>query len=182
MKKLTLKRTVIAAIAVILLVCLDQLTKYLIKTNFQLGESSMLIDGILRLRYIENIGMAWSLLEGKQILFAVITPIVIFFIGKTFICLPEEKRYTPIRILCVFITAGAIGNLIDRIFNGETLFTGGVVDFIDVYIIHFPVFNVADIYVTCSEIALILLLIFLYKDEDFKIIIDSCTDFKKGNK
>ena len=82
MKKLTLKRTVIAAIAVILLVCFDQLTKYLIKTNFQLGESRMLIDGILRLRYIENIGMAWSLLEGKQILFAVITPIVIFFIGK----------------------------------------------------------------------------------------------------
>ena len=182
MQKFNYKRAIIAIIAVVILVCFDQLTKYLVKTNFELGGTKMLIDGVLRFRYIENIGMAWSLLEGKQILFAVITPIVIFFLGKTFICLPEEKRYTPIRVLCVFITAGAIGNLIDRVWNGETLFTGGVVDFIDVYIINFPVFNVADIYVSCSEIALILLLIFLYRDEDFKIIIDSCTDFKKGNK
>ncbi|MBO4376052.1 MAG: signal peptidase II [Lachnospiraceae bacterium] len=182
MKKLTLKRSVIAVIAIAILVFLDQLTKYIVKTNFELHETRMLIDGILRFRYIENPGMAWSMLEGKQLLFAIITPIVVFFIGKTFICLPETKRYNAIRILCVLIISGAIGNFIDRVWGGETLFTGGVVDFIDFYIINFPVFNVADIYVTCSEILLIILLIFVYKDEDFKIIISSCTDFKKGDK
>ncbi|MBR5945159.1 MAG: signal peptidase II, partial [Lachnospiraceae bacterium] len=77
---------------------MDQLTKYIVKTNFELHETRMLIDGILRFRYIENPGMAWSMLEGKQLLFAIITPIVVFFIGKTFICLPETKRYNAIRI------------------------------------------------------------------------------------
>jgi len=182
MKKLTLRRSVIALIVIAVLVAFDQFTKYLITANFELNETRVLIDGVLRFRYIENIGMAWSMLEGKQLLFAIITPIVIFFLGKTFICLPEDKKYNYIRSLCVLIISGAIGNFIDRVWGGEELFTGGVVDFIDFYIINFPVFNVADIYVTCSEIMLIILLIKYYKDEDFKIIISSCTDFKKGDK
>ena len=62
------------------------------------------------------------------------------------------------------IVAGAMGNIIDRIRNGF------VVDFIYFSLIDFPVFNVADIYVTCSAIALIVLFLFIYKEDDINKI------------
>lgn len=169
----------VGALAVILLCALDQLTKYLVATNMQINDTIPLIDGVFRLRYIINEGAAWSILEGKQIIFIIITPIIVFFLGKIFICLPKEKKYNVIRILDIFLISGAVGNLIDRIFQGETLFKGGVVDFFDFYLINFPVFNVADIYVSVSVTILMILMLFYYKDEEFEVICDCCVKFKK---
>lgn len=177
-----LKRSLIGLIFIALLVWLDQWTKSLVVANFQLGEALPLIEGVFQIHYIENIGMAWSMLEGKQVLFAILTPIVIFFLAKGFVCVPDDKKFAPIRIVCVALIAGAIGNFIDRVWGGEELFTGGVIDFFDFCLINFPIFNVADIYVTCSVVALFILLIKVYKDEDFEIIINSCLKFKKGDK
>ena len=174
------KKSLIALIAVTILVAIDQWSKSLVSTKLALHEAVSVIDGVFQIRYIRNSGMAWSMFEGKQVVFCVITPIIVFFLIKEFICLPGDSKYTPIRVLCVFLTAGAIGNLIDRIWGGEELFAGSVVDFFDFCLINFPVFNVADIYVTCSVIALFLFMFFKYKDEDFEVIINSCTKFKKG--
>lgn len=173
------KISILAVIAIMLLCGLDQFTKYLVVSNMQLGEAIPVIKGVFQLRYIRNEGAAWSMLEGKQILFVIITPVVIFFLGKLFLCLPEERKYTPVRVISVFLTSGAIGNLIDRIFGGEVLFKGSVVDFFDFCLIHFPVFNVADLYVSFSVAVLILLMIFKYKEADFEVIYDSCLRFKK---
>ena len=125
------KRNIFAIVAIVLLCLLDQLTKYLVVANMELGEAIPIIDGVFRLRYIRNDGMAWSLLEGKQIVFIIMTPIVIFFLAKMFVKLPEEKKYTPVRVIIVFLTSGAIGNLIDRIWGGEVICKGSVVDFFD---------------------------------------------------
>lgn len=171
-----------AVLSVALLCALDQLTKHLVVANMELGESIPLIKGVFQLRYIRNEGAAWSMLEGKQIIFILLTPIVIFFLGKLFYSLPEEKKYTPVRVIAVFLTAGALGNLIDRIGFGGELFKGSVVDFFDFCLINFPVFNVADIYVSLSVAALIVLMIFKYKEEDFEVIYDSCVGFKKKDK
>lgn len=173
------KRNIIALVVVALLCALDQFTKYLIVANLQLGEAIPLIEGVFQLRYIRNEGAAWSILEGKQMVFIIMTPIVLFFFAKMFATLPEEKKFSPVRIILVFMTAGAIGNLIDRIWGGEVLFKGGVVDFFDFCLINFPVFNVADIYVSLSVVALFILMIFKYKEEDFDIIYDSCVRFGK---
>lgn len=173
------KRNVLAVAAIALLAAFDQFTKYLVVSHMQLGEAIPLIPGIFRLRYIRNEGAAWSILEGKQIVFVILTPIVIFFLAKMFLSLPEEKKYTPIRVISVFLVAGAIGNLIDRIFGGDVLFQGGVVDFFDFYLINFPVFNVADIYVSLSVVLLLILMIFKYREEDFEVIYDSCVKFGK---
>ena len=174
------KRNLIALAVIALLCALDQFTKYLVVANMQLGESIPLIEGVFQLRYIRNEGAAWSILEGKQIVFIILTPIVIFFLTKMFLTLPEEKKYTPVRVIIVFLTAGAIGNLIDRIWGGEVLFKGGVVDFFDFCLINFPVFNVADIYVSLSVVALFILMIFKYKEEDFEVIYDSCVKFGRS--
>lgn len=173
------KRNLIALAVVLLLVALDQFTKYLVVANMQLGEAIPLIDGVFQLRYIRNEGAAWSILEGKQIVFIILTPIVLFFLAKMFVMLPEEKKFTPVRVILVFLTAGAIGNLIDRIWGGEVLFKGGVVDFFDFCLINFPVFNVADIYVSLSVVALFVFMIFKYKEEDFDVIYNSCVRFGK---
>lgn len=179
MKANSKKSLVLAVISIMVLCFIDQLTKYLIMTNLELGESISIIDGVFQLRYIRNDGAAWSILEGKQIVFIILTPIVIFFLVKMYVQLPNEKKYSPVRVITVFLISGAIGNLIDRIWYGKELFKGSVVDFLDFCLINFPVFNVADIYVSVSVTVLLILMIFKYKEEDFEIIYDSCVRFRK---
>ena len=77
-----------------------------------------------------------------------------------YVKMPHERKFLPLEACMACIVAGAIGNIIDRIRNGF------VVDFIYFSLIDFPVFNVADIFVTCSAIALIVLFLFVYKEDD----------------
>ena len=78
--------------------------------------------------------------------------------------IPEERKYTPLRICYVLLMAGAFGNLIDRVARGY------VVDFFYFKLIDFPIFNVADIYVTVTMVLLIGLILFYYKEEDFEFL------------
>jgi signal peptidase II len=79
-------------------------------------------------------------------------------------------RYRPLQIVLVFLIAGAIGNLIDRCYLGY------VVDFLYFKLIDFPIFNVADCYVTVSAVVLVALLLFYYREEDMELIL--CKDKK----
>lgn len=173
------KRNIFALLSIVLLCALDQFTKYLVVSNMKLGEVIPLIDGVFQLRYIRNDGAAWSILEGKQIFFVIMTLFVLFFLGKLFITLPEDKKFTPVRIIVVFLTSGALGNLIDRVWSGEALFKGSVVDFFDFCLINFPVFNVADIYVSVTMVLLVVLMLFKYSEKDFDVIYDCCVKFGK---
>ena len=74
---------------------------------------------------------------------------------------PNKKRYIPLHLLLIVIAAGAVGNMIDR------LRLNYVVDFIYFSLINFPVFNVADIYVTLATAFLAIQVLFRYKEEDF---------------
>ena len=80
-----------------------------------------------------------------------------------------------LRIVLIFLIAGAIGNFIDRVLYQY------VIDFIYVSLINFPVFNVADIYVTCSVVVLFLLILFVYSDEDLSVIMDKMKFWKKSS-
>ncbi|MBO4310765.1 MAG: signal peptidase II, partial [Lachnospiraceae bacterium] len=79
------------------------------------------------------------------------------------------KKYSLMRVCVLFLAGGAIGNLIDRVFRGE-LFHGYVVDMIYVEIINFPVFNIADSFITVGFAVLIFSILFVYKEKDFDII------------
>jgi signal peptidase II len=78
--------------------------------------------------------------------------------------MPVSPKYTLLRVLAVLMAAGAIGNMIDRVVNNY------VVDFIYFNLINFPIFNVADCYVTIAAALLILSIIFIYKDDDLKFL------------
>ena len=115
------------------------------------------------MQYLENRGSAFGMLQNQKvfILFVgiVFLAVLLFFLFK----LPEQKKFRIVHVLLAVIVAGGIGNMIDR-FRLDY-----VVDFISFVLINYPIFNVADIYVTVTFIVLVLLIFFYYKDEDFSI-------------
>ena len=159
MKKIMLY-TFEAILFVAALVGIDQYTKYYAATTLKENGPVVLIKNVLELSYTENRGAAFGILQNKQTFFFIIA--VVFFIIAAFVFyrLPFIKKYLLFRILVLFIIAGGIGNMIDRTLNKY------VVDFIFVKAINFPVFNVADCYVTISAVILAILILFVYKDDE----------------
>lgn len=140
----------------VVLVAIDQVTKYLAIVNLKGKDEIIVVDKWLHLTYVENSGAAFGIFQNATILFTVLTIIIVF--GIMWYMLKESNNVGIFfKLPLVMIMAGAIGNLIDRIRLGY------VVDFIHSPlggIYNFPVFNFADIYVTCSAIFLIIYLLF----------------------
>ncbi len=159
-----MKKYLSAICLIILLVIPDQLTKYLADANLKGNEGIPLIKGVLRLFYLENRGSAFSLFQNQRTWFIIFTIVVL--IGAFFVYrkMPSTSRMLPMKTALILICAGAIGNFIDRVRMGY------VIDFIYFELIDFPVFNVADIYVTCSAFLLVLLVLFFYKEDDFAFL------------
>ncbi len=146
-----------------LLTAADLFTKHLAVLHLKDSEPIVLIPGALQLRYLENRGAAFGVLQNQRIFFA-ITGIafllaVVWYLKK----IPAESKYRVLRAVLVVVAAGDVGNLIDRVRLGY------VVDFIYFSLINFPIFNVADIYVTVGTAVLFILVIFVYKEEDLEI-------------
>ena len=148
----------------VVLVILDQATKYAAVMHLKDKPASPLINGVLELNYLENRGAAFGLLQNQKVFCVLIAIVILFVIGYVLILMPEDKKYTKMHVLLVVMASGACGNMIDR------FRTDYVVDFISFVIIHFPIFNVADIYVTVSTLLFILLFLFVYKENDFAFL------------
>ncbi len=151
---------IISLLCVAIGILADQYTKYLASTHLQ-NAPIPLIDGVFELQYLENRGASFGMLQNQQWLFLIITVVLLIIITRLYIKLPHTKRILPLRICLVCITAGAIGNMIDRIRLGY------VVDFLYFKLINFPIFNVADIFVTVSTFLIAFLILFYYKEEEF---------------
>ena len=147
-----------------LLILLDLGTKAVAAQALQGKPPIVLIHNVLELLYLQNTGAAFSLFENAQWLFILIAVLAVIFITLFLVRIPKNRRFLPLQILLTLISAGAIGNLIDRIRLGY------VRDFIYFSLIDFPVFNVADIYVTVSTALLVLVVLFYYKEEDFHFL------------
>ena len=160
MKKIkSIKGILLGLLGLGLLIGLDQLVKYWVYHDLRTIGRINLIPGVLCFAYASNDGAAWGMLSGARILN--LLPIVIALILiYGYVCVPESKRFLPLNICMVVLTAGAIGNRIDRSVYGK------VQDFIYFELIDFPVFNVADCYIVVSCIVMALLLLFYYKDEN----------------
>lgn len=175
-----------SGLLVILLIAIDQFTKWLAYTHLYRKPDVSVIDGVFQLKYLENDSAAFSLdpvsilqrifhfsyfdshpeafLMAKMIFFAVLTIVVLVLLAIVYQRIPLNRRFLPLNIIAVGIFAGAAGNLIDRVIHHY------VIDFFYFSLINFPIFNVADIYVTLSAIALIIVVLFYYKEEDFSLI------------
>lgn len=178
MKKRT-SRLIFELLAFVVLIILDQITKNMAVNLLKDKEPIPIIKNVLELYYLPNgnTGAAFGLLEGHQSLFTFIAIVVVLLIGYILVNMPLDKKYNIISMLLLFIAAGGIGNMIDRIKQNY------VVDFIYFSIINFPIFNVADIYVSVSTVILAIYVIFIMKEEDYVLLEKAITNpFKRNNK
>jgi len=148
----------------IILLAIDQASKYWARINLRKNGPISILPGVLKLQYHENTGAVWGILTGKTAMLSVITVILSILLVFLYFQIPKDKKYRPIQIIWVFILAGAVGNFIDRI----TL--KYVVDFIYFELIDFPIFNIADSYLTVSCLLLLILGIFYYKESDLEFL------------
>ena len=135
------------------IVAADQITKFLVVQNIPLYADVQAIPGLFHLTYVQNTGAAFSSMDGMRWVFVAV------FVVLTVLLLVEYFKlklpFRPFERWCIVaIYGGGLGNVIDRIFLGY------VVDMIEVDFMRFAVFNVADIFITCGCIALIISLFF----------------------
>lgn len=157
-------RLAVDVVLMLLLIALDQTTKYFAVEKLMNQKPFVLWDGVFELHYLENRGAAFGLLQGQKIFFVLISFIILAVIVYVLVKAPYQKRFNKLHITLVFIASGAIGNLIDRLRYDY------VVDFLYFSLINFPIFNVADIYVTLASVSLVILLLFVYKESDLEFL------------
>jgi len=165
--------SVTLVILITILVILDQVTKYVIKSTMLLGQSFEVLGDFFRITYVENPGMAFGVRITNSTLFLTLSLVAAVLVFYYLFRLRKENW--PLQLALVFIASGAIGNLTDRFLNGK------VIDFLDFefFDIHippfsvlgmqfsgydmtrWPVFNVADMAVTGGMIIIIFYLLFI---------------------
>ena len=159
-----LRNLYIPLLLIAALTALDQWTKALAVHSLKGHEDVILINHVLQLRYIENRGAAFGILQNSRVFFIILTVIVLAgaVIIYTRYCL-NNRPHVIVVLLFSVLMAGAIGNLIDRAVHGY------VVDFIYFSLIDFPVFNAADIYITCGCIITLLYVLISDKTNDHTV-------------
>lgn len=155
-KKYYITISLIVAIAILII---DQVTKRIIATAMNIGDSYKVIPNFLNITSHRNNGAAWGILSGKMGFFYIITIVILIVLVLFYIKEAKYNLFMQVAISLLF--AGALGNFIDRLVNGE------VVDFVDTNIFgyDFPIFNVADSSLT---IGVLFIIIALLKDANSK--------------
>ena len=140
-----------------LVIAADQITKYMVRTGMQPGDSIPVLGDWLRFYYVRNTGTAFSMFAGNKWITIVLTTILIVAC-LIFIIKEARSGSKPVALLLTFVFAGGLSNLFDR------LALGYVTDMISCW--SFAVFNVADIAVTCGCFLLIIYILLHFKDEE----------------
>ena len=154
----------LATLSMIFAIFLDQYTKLLAVENLKNQAPIDIIENVFQLHYLENRGAAFGILQNQKIFFVIIGIIILIVALFLYLKMPHERHFIPLRICLLLIASGAIGNMIDRIRLNY------VIDFFYFELIDFPIFNVADIYVTLSAGLLIVLILFYYKEDDLEML------------
>ncbi len=162
MKKINIRHILL----VIVLVFIDQITKFWAKTVLP-GKPITIIPGVLKLHYHENSGALFGIMSNKTLLLGVTSAIALALIVFIYLKTPQDKRYNPLRFIWLLFLSGGIGNVIDRIAYRY------VIDFIYFELIDFPIFNIADSFVTIGLILIIIMIIYHGKGDYFDFLEDN---------
>lgn len=152
LRKMSLTHYLIPAAIILFGIGMDQLTKQLVLRYLaKEGDTYPLLENVLHFTHVTNRGAAWGMLADHRAVFMISSTVMILAIGILLGSGHVRGWLCPISLS--LIMSGGIGNMIDRTQLGY------VIDFIDVRLIHFPVFNVADSLVCIGACLLILSLI-----------------------
>ena len=147
-------------ILAVLLIIIDQVTKYLVRANISLGENLTFIPGVLDLTYVQNTGAAFSILEKHTWLLTLFSAVIVVLIG--FMVAKKWFKGWIGLTSAMLIIAGGVGNLIDRV-----LFKF-VTDMLETTFMDFPVFNFADCCITVGVALLFIYTLFIWDDDKKK--------------
>ena len=130
----------------LLIACIagDQLLKYWVVQNLDVGQSAALLPGLVRLTRLHNTGAAWGSFSGKTALLAAVT--VVLLLAVAWLVLKRIVRHPLGLCAAMLVLGGGIGNMIDRICRGY------VVDMFDLEFMDYPIFNLADCFVVVGVI------------------------------
>lgn len=144
----------------ILIILLDQLTKWIIVKTMEIGESIPVIENVLYITSHRNRGAAWGILQNQMWFFYIITIIVVIALIIYIQKINKDQRMLGVAL--GFMLGGAIGNFIDRFFRKE------VVDFVNTYIFtyDFPIFNVADSSLVVGVILVMIYTLFFERKQE----------------
>lgn len=142
-------------VAILLMIAIDQLVKWWTVENIALDTVRDFIPNVMSLAYLRNYGAAWSLLQNQQIFFAVVT-VAVMSVAIWYLAKHLQKSLWMVIGLCLVI-AGGLGNFLDRVRLGY------VVDMFHLDFVNFPVFNVADSYLT---VGVLILFVWIMKEGD----------------
>ncbi len=134
---------------------LDQWSKYAVRSSMQMGDSIPIIDSIFHLTYIENEGVAFGLFSGHTSIFVIVSVLVL--IGLLIFVWKESSQSLLLHYGVALVVSGALGNIIDRAMKAS------VTDMFDFRI--WPIFNIADIAV-CVGFVLLVLYLFLSSEDN----------------
>ena len=154
---------ILPMIAVVVLILIDQGTKLWALESLKPIHNMTVVDGILDLTFVENRGVAFGMFSGQRWFILLLTILIAAGLLYFYKTLPRKQEYRPVRLSLILVLAGAVGNIIDRMFRGY------VVDFFEFTFFEWPVFNVADIYVVVGVILLALMILFVIKEEDLDL-------------
>jgi len=152
----------IETLIIVFITILDQLSKYFADLYLKGASTVQFIPGVLSLHYHENRGAAWGMLSNHRWVFMVISTIAIVAIISYLIWTRKKKDPLLFRISLSFFAGGGIGNMIDRVVLGY------VIDFLRFDFIDFPIFNVADSFITIGAVLMII-----------NLLLDFVSDIKK---
>lgn len=177
------KNLTISSSIIVLLLLLDQVTKYFAVLFLKDKNPIPIIKDVFELQYLENKSAAFGLdpisllhnifqfqafnddpelfLNMKMLFFVVLTVVFVAIFVILYTKIPEKKKFLLMDTVLILFISGAIGNFIDRVTNQY------VIDFLYFKLINFPIFNVADIYVTVAAFTMVFLILFYYKEADF---------------
>lgn len=146
---------IVIIVCTAVLVAIDQIIKYIVDTNMEVGESITAIKGVLDWHYLRNDGASFSILEGQRWFFIIGTVVILAVIA---VIIAKKMIYHWLGYTsATLVVAGGIGNLIDRIRFGE------VIDYIDISpLFEFAVFNFADCCIVVGGILLCVYILFLH--------------------
>ena len=146
-----------------ILVLFDQITKVLARTYLKAAPVAFW-DGVFEFHYHENRGSIWGILQGKVDVLLIASVFIFALLIYVYVKMPKSKEYLPLFWVLVVMMAGAIGNTIDRVFFGF------VTDFLYFKLINFPIFNVADCYLTVCAFLTVFLAFTKYKEDEFTFL------------
>lgn len=153
-------------ISIVALLVIDQWTKQLATTHLKGTSGIPIIKDVFELYYLENRGVAFGMMQNQKPIIVAVGMIMMTVVFLFLFKLKNAPKANFVRICLILIAAGGIGNMIDRLCNSF------VTDLFSFVLIHFPIFNVADIYIVVGTILLSIYILFFSEEPKEKSVND----------